>query len=97
MLTLPARPEGRPSNARLQLENVTLRAEVDRLAEERAELDMELHAHVTERLRFAAEVLALSRHGQLLIAAGHRPAQALHDLEARALREQLRAHTGGIE
>ena len=91
ILDFPARPEGRPSNAALQMENRTLRAAVEQLSEERDELDVELHAVVTERLEAAAALLDHARRAQRLVAAGHAPTMHLDAIERLALREQVRA------
>lgn len=91
IIDFPARPEGRPSNAALQMENRILRATAERMAEDRVELDAELHAHVSERIEAAAMVLDLARRAQRLTAAGHSPAVHLHAIERVALREQMRA------
>ena len=84
-------PMGRPSNAALALEARTLRTALAELTEVREELDAELIAYVDERRRIAAELLAIARRGQVAIATGGRPTQALVDLERLAHREQLRA------
>lgn len=85
------RPPGRPSNASLRLEVVTLRNALEVVTEERDDLDVELHAFVSERLAFASETLALSRRGQTVLAAGYRPTQQLLDIERGAHRELARA------
>ena len=91
LIGLPERQLGRPSNAALTLENRTLRAAIADLTEERDELAEELAAYVTERIAFAADVVALSRRGQVALAAGYRPAQQLVEMERIAHREQVRA------
>jgi hypothetical protein len=90
-LSLPPRPEGRPSNARLRLEANTLRAALVSVTEERDELDMELRAWVDERRRVAAELLDIARRGQRAVAMGGRATQQLVALERLAHRESLRA------
>lgn len=92
IIDFPARPEGRPSNAALQMENRTLRAAVERMAEEREELDAELHAHVSERIENAAALLDLARRAQRYVSAGYSPATHLDAIERLALREQARGH-----
>lgn len=74
VIDFPARSEGRPSNAALQMENRTLRAALADITDDRDELDAELHAYVTERLAVAAEMVALARRGQIALAAGRSPA-----------------------
>ena len=85
------RPEGRPSNAALQMENRTLRAAIADLTEERDELADELSAYLAERIEMAASVVALSRRGQVALANHASPARHLDALERIGLREQQRA------
>lgn len=85
------REPGRPSNAALQLENRTLRAALERVTEERDDLDDELSAYVAERLANAGRIVNLSRRAQRFVAAGWRPTQHLLELEELGLREQVRA------
>ena len=87
VLTFPVRQEGRPSNAVLQMENRSLRAAVDRMAEQRDEMTVELRTHVSERIA-AAAVLDLARRAQRLTGAGYSPASHLDSIERIALREQ---------
>ena len=91
LIALPARREGRPSNAALQLENRTLRRVIDDLSEERDELDMELRSWTTERVRAAALIVDMARRGQVALAAGHSPAVHLDTIERIATREAVRA------
>lgn len=91
LIDFPTRPEGRPSNAALQMENRTLRAAIDALTEERDELDAELRSWIDERLETAAAFLAFSRRGQVALGNGYSPARQLDDIERLALREQVRA------
>lgn len=91
LIQFAPRPEGRPSNAALQLEVRTLRNAVATLAEERDDLDVELQAHIAERIAAASETLALARRAMVAVAAGYRPTQQLVAIERLALREQLRA------
>lgn len=91
LIDFPTRPEGRPSNAALSLENRTLRAAIADLTEERDELAEELAAFVSERIAAATESVRLARRAQRFVAAGWSPTQHLLDIEALGLREQRRA------
>ena len=89
------RQPGRPSNAALQLENRGLRAALADITEERDDLADELAAYLAERIGLATDVLALSRRGQVALAAGYRPTQQLVDIETKAQRDLIRARSMG--
>lgn len=91
LIDFPTRPEGRPSNAALQMENRGLRHAIATLTEERDELAEELASFVSERIAVASETVRLARRGQRFVAAGWNPTQHLVEMEAIGLREQRRA------
>lgn len=61
------------------------------------ELTVELVSARAERIAFAADVLAGARRSQVLMAAGHSPANLLDGLERRAIQEDTRARASRVE